>query len=122
MSTNFLDAVSMTGVRKSMWKRRLLLLTPFLVALALFSFSVTETFAQGTSVSSGSNYDTVGAGLAVGLAGIGAGLAIYGSTSSGLAAMVERPELTTWVLVFAGLGEGIAIYGLVIAILILGRH
>ena len=117
-----MNSVSMATVRKSTWKRNLLLLTPFLVALVLFSLSVTETFGQTTPVSQGSNYDILGAGLAVGLAGIGAGLAIYGSTSSGLAAMVERPELTTWVLVFAGLGEGIAIYGLVVAILILGRH
>lgn len=97
-------------------------MSPFLAALFLVSFSVVATFAQGTATSLASSFDTVGAGLAVGLAGIGAGLAIYGSTSSGLAAMVERPELTTWVLVFAGLGEGIAIYGLVVAILILGRH
>jgi V/A-type H+-transporting ATPase subunit K len=117
-----LAVVSLSRERKSMWKTRLLLLTPFLAALFLFTFSVTGTFAQGTTTNQASNFDTVGAGLAVGLAGLGAGLAIYGSTSSGLAAMVERPELTTWVLVFAGLGEGIAIYGLVVAILILGRH
>lgn len=114
--------VSLNRERKPMWKRRLLLLSPFLAALFLFTFSVTGTFAQVATTSQAANFDTVGAGLAVGLAGIGAGLAIYGSTSSGLAAMVERPELTTWVLVFAGLGEGIAIYGLVVAILILGRH
>jgi V/A-type H+-transporting ATPase subunit K len=115
--------------RKPTWKRNLLLLTPFLVALVVFSFTVATTFAQGptqtqttqTTQTTG-GFDIVGAGLAVGLCGIGAGLAIYGSTSAGLAAMVERPELTTWVLVFAGLGEGIAIYGLVVAILILGRH
>jgi V/A-type H+-transporting ATPase subunit K len=95
--------------------------------LFLFSFTVANTFAQGptqaqTTTQTTGGFDIVGAGLAVGLCGIGAGLAIYGSTSAGLAAMVERPELTTWVLVFAGLGEGIAIYGLVVAILILGRH
>lgn len=89
----------------------------------LFTFSVATTFAQQTTTTQTSgSYDILGAGLAVGLCGIGAGLAIYGSTSAGAAAMVERPELTTWVLVFAGLGEGIAIYGLVVAILILGRH
>lgn len=102
--------------------RQLLLLTPFFIALTLFSISAATTFAQGeTTPQAAGNFDIVGAGLAVGLCGIGAGLAIYGSTSAGLAAMVERPELTTWVLVFAGLGEGIAIYGLVVAILILGR-
>jgi V/A-type H+-transporting ATPase subunit K len=108
---------------KLSWRRSLLLLTPFLAALFIFTFSVAGAFAQTPSTSQTSgNMDLVGAGLAVGLAGIGAGLAIMGATSAGLAAMVEKPELTTWVLVFAGLGEGIAIYGLVIAILILGRH
>jgi V/A-type H+-transporting ATPase subunit K len=98
-------------------------MTPFLIALFLFTFSVATTAAQGTSTTPATpSFDLVGAGLAVGLAGIGAGLAINGTTSAGLAAMVERPEMATWVLVFAGLGEGIAIYGLVIAILILGRH
>ena len=99
-------------------------MAPFFVALFIFSISVATTFAQQpsqTQPTTGS-FDLVGAGLAVGLSGIGAGLAIMGSTSSGLAAMVERPELTTWVLVFAGLGEGIAIYGLVVAIIILGKH
>jgi V/A-type H+-transporting ATPase subunit K len=115
----------MNKARAAAWKRNLLLMSPFLLAIILFSFSVATTTAQTTSQTSqtsATSFDTVGAGLAVGLCGIGAGLAIYGSTSAGLAAMVERPELTTWVLVFAGLGEGIAIYGLVIAILILGRH
>lgn len=116
-------AVSLNPQRKSQWKRNLLLLSPFLAALFLFSFSMATTFAQQTTTpQTTGSYDLLGAGLAVGLCGIGAGLAIYGSTSAGLAAMVERPELTTWVLVFAGLGEGIAIYGLVVAILILGRR
>lgn len=109
--------------RKSSWKRNLILISPFLLALFLFTFSVAGTYAQApTTTQTTGNFDIVGAGLAVGLAGVGAGLAINGSTSAGLAAMVEKPELTTWVLVFAGLGEGIAIYGLVIAIIILGRH
>ena len=118
-----LAAISLNGQTRSNWKRNLLLISPFLVTLFLFSSSVVTTFAQQSSTSQATGpYDMLGAGLAVSLSGIGAGLAIYGSTSAGLAAMVERPELTTWVLVFAGLGEGIAIYGLVVAILILGRH
>ena len=116
-------AISLKSMRKTTRTRKLLLLSPFLAALFLFTFSVVSTFAQQTGTTQAApSFDILGAGLAVGLCGIGAGLAIYGSTSSGLAAMVERPELTTWVLVFAGLGEGIAIYGLVVAILILGRH
>lgn len=110
--------------RQRTLRRNLLLLTPLFVTVFLFTFQfVVQTYAQGTTATSATgNFDILGAGLAVGLCGIGAGLAIYGSTSAGLAAMVERPELTTWVLVFAGLGEGIAIYGLVVAILILGRQ
>ena len=108
--------------RQRTLRRNLLLLTPLFVALFLFTFNIVQTHAQGASTTKALGaFDIIGAGLAVGLCGIGAGLAIHGSTSAGLAAMVERPELTTWVLVFAGLGEGIAIYGLVVAILILGR-
>ena len=62
----------------------------------------------------------LGAGLAVAGSTIGAGVALYGATSAGLASLVERPELSVWVLILAGLGEGVAIYGLIIAILILG--
>ena len=62
----------------------------------------------------------LGAGLAVAGSTIGAGVALYGATSAGSAALVERPELSVWVLILAGLGECVAIYGLIIAILILG--
>jgi V/A-type H+-transporting ATPase subunit K len=115
--------MSLNSQGKPLRLRRLLLMAPFLVALFLFSISLAIAFAQQPSQTQPTgSFDLVGAGLAVGLSGIGAGLAIMGATSSGLAAMVERPELTTWVLVFAGLGEGIAIYGLVVAIIILGKH
>ena len=109
--------------RRTKWtKRNLVLLVPFLLALFLFSFHVVSTYAQEpTTTQSASGLGLVAASIAVGLSGIGAGIAIYGSTSAGMAAAVERPELTTWVLVFAGLGEGIAIYGLVVAIMILGK-
>ncbi|MFQ5710504.1 MAG: ATP synthase subunit C [Candidatus Geothermarchaeales archaeon] len=60
------------------------------------------------------------AALAIGVSSIGAGIAIYGATSAGAAAIAEREELAVWIIVFAGLGEGLAIYGLVIAIMILG--
>ena len=62
----------------------------------------------------------LGAGLSVAGSTIGAGIALQGATSAGLAALVERPELAAWVLINAGLGEGVAIYGLIISILILG--
>ena len=54
--------VSLNRERKPMWKRRLALLSPFLAALFLFTFSLTGTFAQGATASQASNFDTVGAG------------------------------------------------------------
>jgi V/A-type H+-transporting ATPase subunit K len=92
------------------------------VFIAMLSFAFVATFGQApSSPRATGTFDLLSAALAVGLCGIGAGLAIFGSTSAGAAAMAEKPELATWILIFAGLGEGIAIYGLVIAILILGR-
>ncbi len=63
----------------------------------------------------------VAAAIAVMGSGLGAGIAVYGATSAGAGAIVERPETAVWILIFAGLGEGIAIYGLIIAIMILGK-
>jgi len=110
---------------KKILMRNLILLVPFIMALLVLGIQVSVTTAQSTEEHATSTLGSPGmslvaAGLAVGLSGIGAGIAIFGSTSAGLAAMVERPELNTWVLIFAGLGEGLAIYGLVVAIMILG--
>ena len=61
------------------------------------------------------------AGLAFGLAAIGAGIAMARIGSSGLAATAEKPELRTWSIVILAFGETIAIYGIAIAILLLGH-
>jgi F0F1-type ATP synthase membrane subunit c/vacuolar-type H+-ATPase subunit K len=63
----------------------------------------------------------IGAGVAFGLAALGAGIAIGGVGAAGLAAITERPELRSQALVFTALGEAIAIYGIVVAIIILGQ-
>lgn len=70
-----------------------------------------------------SQYGLALLGAAVAVAGscLGAGIAIAGAASAGMAAIVERPETSIWVLILAGLGEGVAIYGLLIAILIMGK-
>jgi V/A-type H+-transporting ATPase subunit K len=109
--------------KKMMTKRNLIFLLPFIAALLILTIQVSTTSAQATQAQPNEvpGMGLIAAGLAVGLSGIGAGIAIFGSTSAGMAATVERPELTTWVLIFAGLGEGLAIYGLVVAIMILGK-
>jgi len=108
--------------KRMVTKRNLILLIPFVTALLVLTIQVSATSAQVEEhPTEAPGLGLVAAGLAVGLSGIGAGIAIFGSTSAGMAATVERPELTTWVLIFAGLGEGLAIYGLVVAIMILGK-
>jgi len=113
------------GPGRTIPKKNLVLLTPFIIAMLLLATQVVSTSGQAQqqpSEAAGSKgYGLIAASLAVGLSGLGAGVAIFGSTSAGMAAAVERPELTTWVLIFAGLGEGLAIYGLVVAIMILGK-
>ena len=63
----------------------------------------------------------VGAGLAFGLAALGAGVAIGGVGAAGLAVISERPDLRSQALVFTALAEAVAIYGIVMAIIILGQ-
>jgi len=94
-----------------------------ILALTVMMSFASYAFAQegneaATQASAGLKY--LGAGLSVAGSTIGAGIALQGATSAGLAALVERPELAAWVLINAGLGEGVAIYGLIISILILG--
>jgi len=51
----------------------------------------------------------LGAAIAVAGSTLGAGIALYGTASSGFAALVEKSELSIWLLLIAGLGEGVAI-------------
>ncbi|RLE85940.1 MAG: ATPase [Thermoprotei archaeon] len=52
---------------------------------------------------------------------IASGIALRGVATAGLAAMAERPELRTIVILLGGLAEGIAIYGILMGILLIGR-
>jgi V/A-type H+-transporting ATPase subunit K len=62
----------------------------------------------------------IGAGLAVGLAGIGTGLAQASVGAGGTGAMAERPELFTNVLILFAIPETIVLFGFVIAIILSG--
>jgi ATP synthase subunit C. len=59
------------------------------------------------------------AGLAVGLTGLGAAIAIAIAGSAAMSAMVERPQERIWYLIYLALAEAIAIYGLLVSFLIL---
>lgn len=69
----------------------------------------------------GAGLGFLAAGLATGLATIGAGYAVGAVGSSALGAVSENPKILGKTLIFVGLAEGIAIYGLIISIIILGR-
>ena len=62
----------------------------------------------------------IGAALAVGLSGIGSGVAVASSASAALGALSEDSSVFGKSLIFVAMAEGIALYGLIIAFMIIG--
>jgi V/A-type H+-transporting ATPase subunit K len=62
----------------------------------------------------------VGAGLAVGLAGIGGGIGMGTASAAALGAITEKPEVFGKSILYVVFIEVIAIYGFVIAFMLLG--
>jgi len=60
----------------------------------------------------------LGASLAVGLACLGAGMAISASGSAAISAATEKPETFFRSFLVVALAEALAIYGLIVAILL----
>lgn len=61
-----------------------------------------------------------GAGLAIGLAGLGAGVGMGTASSAIVGAISEKPEMFGRSFIFVILIEAIAIYGLVISFILIG--
>ena len=61
------------------------------------------------------------AALSVGIAGIGAGIAVGAGAPAAIGALTEDPKSFGKALIFVALGEVIALYGMLISILILSR-
>ncbi|GIU70647.1 MAG: hypothetical protein KatS3mg003_0126 [Candidatus Nitrosocaldaceae archaeon] len=93
-----------------------------LSALAVFvgTVAMLPAFAQEEAVSTGGSSKELGAGLAFGLAGLGAGIGLGYVGAAGLAALSENPAMQSRVFIFLGMVESIAIYGIVIVLIILG--
>ncbi len=75
----------------------------------------------GTAIPSADNSKAMGylaAALAVGLAGIGGGIAVGSAAPAAIGATSEDPKAFGKSIIFVALGEGIAIYGLIVSILI----
>lgn len=63
----------------------------------------------------------MGAGLAVGLAGLGAGLGMGTASAAAIGAISEKPEVFGRSIIYIVLIEAIAIYGFVISFLLIGK-
>ncbi|AEH40470.1 MULTISPECIES: ATP synthase subunit C [Treponema] len=61
----------------------------------------------------------IAAGLAVGLACVGGGLAVGKIGAAAMGAMSEDPEISGKALPFIGLAEGICLWGFLVALLII---
>lgn len=103
----------------------LILLLPLALAVPLVSaaavFTLSPVLAQPQAQSTGT-FDRVGiaiaAGLAVGLASLGAGLAISAAGTAAISALAEKPETFFRSFLVVALAEALAIYGLIIGILL----
>ena len=80
-----------------------------------------QVVEQTERVDNNKGIGLISAALAVGLACVGAGIAVALVASSAVGAISENPELLGKTIIFAGLAEGIAIYGLIISIMILNK-
>ncbi len=93
--------------------------------IGILSVSVlgfTNVYGQETEESlSAESMKFIGAGLAFGLAALGAGIGLGYVGSAGLAVISENPQLQSKVFIFIGMVESIAIYGIVMMFIILGQ-
>lgn len=85
------------------------------------SASAAESVAAAASSGLAEGLKYVGAALAVGLSGIGGGIAVAAGAPAAIAAASEDPKSFGKSLIFVALGESIALYGVVISILILNK-
>jgi V/A-type H+-transporting ATPase subunit K len=77
--------------------------------------------AQSTTSTTSNGNKFIAAGIAFGLAALGAGIGVGTSGSAAIAAVTEKAEVRTTALIFVVLAEAIAIYGFAIAFVILGQ-
>jgi V/A-type H+/Na+-transporting ATPase subunit K len=101
--------------------RRLSLLLLCAMLMIFVAAAVTAPVAAQTAVNPNKGNQFIAAGLAFGLAALGAGVGVGTSGSAAIAAVTEKAEVRTTALIFVVLAEAIAIYGFAIAFVILGQ-
>ena len=87
----------------------------FLVTLLFQARSFTALAEEATTTGLG----FIAAGLSVGGACLGAGLAVASAAPAAIGAVSENGDNFGRAIIFVALGEGVAIYGLLISILII---
>ena len=91
-------------------------------AIALSGYLISNSaFAQEPGASGGSSSKLIGAGMAFGLAALGAGIGLGFVGAACLAAISDNPKMQSRVFIIVGMVESIAIYGIVMMFIILGQ-
>ncbi len=97
------------------------MLMPAVGAAVVFAI-VPSTSAPQPQVAASGAYDrlgiAIGAGIAVGLATLGAGMAISAAGTAAISALAEKPETFFRSFLVVALAEALAIYGLIMGILL----
>jgi V/A-type H+-transporting ATPase subunit K len=91
-----------------------------LSSIALAGFGG-QAFAQEATPSADAGSKLIGAGMAFGLAALGAGIGLGFVGAAGLAAISDNPKMQSRVFIIVGMVESIAIYGIVMMFIILGQ-
>lgn len=91
------------------------------LAISVSSIVTAQAFAQEAKAKSIPGEQLIGAGLAFGLAALGAGVGLGYVGAAGLAAISDNPKMQSRVFIFIGMVESIAIYGIVMMFIILGQ-
>ena len=94
----------------------------FFMSIYCFSQSALAADAAGGLVTANgfqNGMAYLSAALAVGLSGIGGGIAVASSASAALGALSEDEGIFGKALIFVGMAEGVALYGLLIAFMII---
>jgi len=78
-------------------------------------------FAQEGAADTAASSKLIGAGMAFGLAALGAGIGLGFVGAAGLAAISDNPKMQSRVFIIVGMVESIAIYGIVMMFIILGQ-
>lgn len=93
-----------------------------LSSIALAGFGGSQAFAQEEAApAADTGSKLIGAGMAFGLAALGAGIGLGFVGAAGLAAISDNPKMQSRVFIIVGMVESIAIYGIVMMFIILGQ-